>query len=177
MAEPEVYMQRIRDMGFEDGLKIRAENIDEAKQSIKECRMYQKDLRQTKKLINLDMKEIRARYRDEIAGAGEGRKAVFSLLGSKGLGTSMRAEAKREKRNERDSILEPYNTLKALIDGLVTDIDRAKIQLQTFIDEERAEEESLKYAEPVTDIYCSNCNAKLDKNDKFCRECGQVLQP
>ena len=118
------------------------------------------------------MKEIRANYADEIASAGTGGSAVFTIFGSKKSAGSYRAAAKREKRAERDGELDPYTILKVLIDDILLKMEHAKNQIQQFIEEEKLEKEQAKRSVPLS---CTSCGEAISKDDKFCRECGEKV--
>ena len=93
----------------------------------------QKGVRQIKKEINLEIKSIRAAYRQKSSTAGEGSALVFSLLGKKGVGRSLRADAKRNVARERDGVIAQYENLKLDIDNMLIKMDRLKIQLEEYI--------------------------------------------
>ena len=96
-------------------------------------------------------------------------------MGSKSTGSSLRAQAKRAKRNERDKVLKPYDEVKFMIDGLINGLDRGKVQIQRFIEETKAEEKNTKEAGLEAGPLCPGCGTEIDTKDKFCRSCGHKL--
>jgi hypothetical protein len=74
----------------------------EAKQQLARIRQLQKEIRQVKREMRLDMKEIRAKY---------GRK--------------------KEMQSAKKAALWPYEHLEVTIDGILVQIDRIKLEIQT----------------------------------------------
>ena len=148
-----------------------ASNVEEAKACITRIRTIQRDLRQIKKAINLEIKGIRAEYRDRIANAGSGTAAVFSLFGKRGAAGSIRADAKRAMAAERDAAIEPYETEKFRIDDVLNQLDAAKIQFNDFIRDNKPEQSPGS----ASGRFCTNCGAKAAKSHKFCAQCGSII--
>ncbi|MFN2289860.1 MAG: hypothetical protein ACK2UC_01595 [Anaerolineae bacterium] len=112
--------------------------VQEAKAALADVRIRQKELRQVKRDINFDLKQIRTEYKAKAETAGSGGSLLFSVLGSRGSARSHRASARRGVRAERDRMLKPYEQAKSVIDELILALDKAKLQIQNFIDEEKA---------------------------------------
>jgi hypothetical protein len=112
--------------------------VQEAKAALADVRIRQKELRQVKRDINFDLKQIRTEYKAKAETAGSGASLLFSVLGSRGSARSHRASARRGVRAERDRMLKPYEQAKSVIDELILALDKAKLQIQNFIDEEKA---------------------------------------
>jgi hypothetical protein len=110
----------------------------EAKAALAGVRYRQKELRQVRRDINFDMKQIRAEYKAKAETVGAGGSLLFSVLGSHGSARSHRASARRGVRAERDRVLKPYEQANSVIDELILALERAKLQIQTFIDEEKS---------------------------------------
>jgi len=109
-------------------IEVRAETIPEARSAMKKLRLRKKQLRQRKKLINLEMKQIRARYRDKLSGR----------IG-RGFFGAIRKASKQSARAQRDRELEPLQAEKLKIDDLILQIDEAILKLQDFIEEMKLE--------------------------------------
>ena len=120
------YVAQIDDINIEKNLNKTIESINEAKEIKKLCLDYQRNLRQLKKSIGLDIKTIRLEYKDKIANAGSTLGGVFSLFGKRRIGGSIRADAKRGMIKERDSVIFPYEDLKLVIDNYIYSIDNIK---------------------------------------------------
>ena len=60
MALPDEYMSQISELGLREDMVIEAHTVPEAKSALREIRNLQRQLRQTKRNVNLDMKAIRA---------------------------------------------------------------------------------------------------------------------
>ena len=178
MASEEEYRQQVSDLGV-DRMKIEASSLAEGKAAIANVRRLQKELRHIKRNINLEMKTIRAGYKPMIAEAGT--SGWTGLLG----GGKLRASAKRRARAMRDSKLAPYDQVKLMIDDLIVQLDGAKLQLQDFMAEAKAEEKAqketakAKAAPKEVDVdkrFCPQCGKAIDATDVFCRWCGHRLR-
>lgn len=178
------YRHQISELGL-DRMEIRASSLAEAKASLTKVRSLQKQLRQIKRNINLDMKAIRAEYRQMTSTAAGTSSTIVGLFGKRKLAGQMRADKKRRLNAERDRKLAPYDTLKLTIDDLLTQMDDAKAQLQNFIEEAKAEEPAQKQASEarkaasrggVSTSFCPQCGHATDESDKFCRGCGHGLK-
>lgn len=110
-------------------IKVRAETIPEARSAIKKLRFRKKQLRQRKKLINLEMRKIRAKYRDKLSGrTGRG---FFGAILKAGKGMA---------RASSDKELDPLQAEKLKIDDFILDIDLAIVKLEDFIQEKQVED-------------------------------------
>ncbi len=123
-------------------LEIEVSFIPEAREALKQVRNAQKQLRQIKREINLDLKAIRAEYKQRSANAASGSSAALTIMGKRKLAGQVRADAKRQQRQERDSIIQPYDNLKFTIDDLLLQMDVAKGKIQKFIEDAKAEEQA-----------------------------------
>jgi hypothetical protein len=185
MMDSQGYRRQINALGLGELKKVKISNQTDAKEVLRQVRNFQKSLRQIKREINLEMKNIRANYREKTSTAGEGLSTVSMLFGKKKLAGSIRASAKRSMASERDQILAPYEKLKLDIDALLTKLDSLKTQLENYIQKEKTKEGKIEGSpisrkatesqeEPKT--FCPRCSCKIDPNDKFCRNCGQRLR-
>ena len=183
MTSPQEYRRRIKELGL-DRMEIRASSIPEAKDVLKRIRRLQKELRQIKKNINLDMKAIRAAYTQKMATAASTASGIVSLFGKRKLAGQLRADEKRRLRMERDRVLQPYESLKLTIDDLLVQMDAAKDQIQMFIEETKSRADpnirsSTATKATTTDVesgFCPQCGASIAKSDRFCRRCGHKLR-
>ena len=105
-----------------------AETIPEARSAIKKLRLRKKQLRQRRKLVNLEMKEIRARYREKLSGRT-----------GRGFLSRIRKASKQAARAERDKKLKPLEAERLKIDDFTLQIDEAILKLQDFIEEMKLE--------------------------------------
>ena len=181
MASAEEYRQQVSDLGL-DRIEIEASSLTEGKAAVANVRRLQKELRQIKRNINLEMKTIRAEYKQKIAEAGT--SGLTGLLAMGRGGGKFRASEKRRVRAERDSKLDPYDQVKLTIDDLIVQLDGAKLQLQDFMEEAKAEEKALKEAAKAkaapkrVDVckgFCPQCGKAVDATDVFCRWCAHKL--
>jgi len=131
MADPEYYLNRVKALEF----SVSASSVDEAKRVKKQVTQTQKQLRQLKKEINLDMKNIRAHFKERTASAGSTSSGLLSIFGKRKTAGTMRAHAKRGVAKERDNALQPYERLKLHIDNLLLKADAAKDTLDDYIQE------------------------------------------
>jgi len=105
-------------------IKARAETIPEARSAIKRLRLRKKQLRQRKKIINLEMKDIRAKYRDKLSGRT-----------GRGFFGAIRKAGKESARAQRDRELRPLQEEKIKIDDFILQIDQGILKLEDFIEE------------------------------------------
>lgn len=135
MATPEDYRRRISELGLlgKGGLALRANTAAEAKRLLPQIRQLQAELRTLKKAVNFDIKAIRMRYQQQMPTAGAGTSTVFSLFGKRKVAGSIRADAKRQLAAKRDREIGGYEQVKAMIDDLLLQLDRAKVTVQEFI--------------------------------------------
>lgn len=179
MASVSEYQKQIDMLDIEGGLNKKVSSSEEARDVKKSCIAYQRELRQIKKSVGLEIKAIRTEYRDKIVNAGSVVGGAFSLFGKRGLGGNIRADAKRATTRERDSIISPYEDFKLLIDQYIHAIDDAKVNIEGYIQELKAEEpkseNKAKETNPTTGRFCGACGAKAAKSHKFCTQCGQKL--
>ena len=140
MSSAEEYRKRIEEIvrgkWKKEAIKIEFawESVPEAKQRLASIRQMQKELRQVKKEINVEMRAIRARYKAQADGAQPGLVSVFR---GRGAQRGSVAGKRRKLREERDRALAPYETLKLAIDDALTQLDGAKLQLQSWIDQHK----------------------------------------
>jgi len=137
MRNPQEYAMQIEAVLGGDELRIQVSSIPQAKQAIKSINQLQKRLRQIKKEVNFDMKEIRTYYRNQSSSAGQGTAALFSVFGKRKAAGQIRAAAKRDIARERDAKLRPYDSLKFRIDDAILKLDNGKIQLQGYIESQQ----------------------------------------
>lgn len=138
--EPRDYIRKINALGIRELSKSRVKNASDAKNLLKEVRNMQKGIRQIKKEINLEIKAIRQQYKEKSSTAGAGSALALGLLGQRGAARSIRASAKRGVAQERDRTIAPYEELKMKIDGMLIKMDRFKLQLEQYIQKEKASE-------------------------------------
>lgn len=184
MTAPKEYRRQISELGL-DHMEILVSSLAESKAALTKVRSLQKQLRQIKRNINLDMKAIRAEYRQRVSTAAAGSSAILSLFGKRKLAGQMRAGEKRRLNAERDRKLAPYEDLKLTIDDLLVQMDAAKVRLGNLIEEAKAEEQAQKQAsrvrkttsrEGASTKFCPQCGQAVDQSDGFCRECGYRLK-
>ncbi len=126
------YMSRINDIpGLTlsrkgRNLEFGFEHDDDPKIATKQISLAQKQLRLMKKELVTEIKQVRARYRDQIEGATYQPGLGGTLLGSK-YRSSMKSAGAARKRAlaaERDKELSPYEQMK---DAVTEIIDRLSI--------------------------------------------------
>ncbi len=136
--EPRDYIREINALGIRKLSQSKVKNVSDAKNLLKGVRNMQKGVRQIKKEINLEIKTIRQQYKEKSSTAGAGSALAIGLLGQRGLARSVRASAKRGVAQERDRKIAPYEELKMKIDGMLVKMDKFKLQLEQYIQEEKA---------------------------------------
>jgi len=137
MSSPNEYQRKLAALGLAGGggLQFQASSVAEAKQLLPTIRQLQAELRAIKKEINLDIKTIRLQYQQQRSGAGSGAAAIFTLFGKRKVAGSIRADAKRQLSAQQDKEIASYEQVKATIDNLLIQLDRAKIAVQQYIAE------------------------------------------
>lgn len=178
MTSSQEYQQQILESSLAR-IDIEVASIAEAREALRQIRGEQKELQQLKRLINLDMKTIRAEYAERLSTAAAGASTIVALLGKRKLASQLRAEEKRRLRMERDRTLHPYTTQKLAIDGMLVRMDAAKDDLQDFIEEMKAQHKAkpspVKKISNIGARFCPQCGTAVDEHDKFCRQCGEKL--
>ncbi len=109
--------------------------VDDAKTLLATVRQNQKQLRQIKKEINLDMKVVRAEYKQLWSEAKDRRSWWQQAF--LGKSATERARVRRETTRERDEKLQPYGQLKIDIDEMLVQMDGLKLKLQKYISENK----------------------------------------
>jgi len=104
--------------------------IPEAKQHLAAIRQMQKELRQVKRDLNVEMKAIRTRYKMRMDRAQAG---VLASLAGRGAARRSQANKRRRLCEERDRTLAPYDSVKLAIDDALTQLDRIKLELQGWV--------------------------------------------
>jgi hypothetical protein len=139
MKEPAVYIEQVfealgaqvdRETG-QMSLEWSYDTIGEAKLVKKELIMHQKELRAIKRDVNADMKTIRHHFKAETDSVEAG--LMTTLFGGKRRAGQERAQKKREIMARRDSLLEPYETVKCDIDNILLEIDKSKLDVDRFV--------------------------------------------
>jgi hypothetical protein len=119
---------------FIDGrlrLEISTGDPKEAKAISSRLVQQQKQLRQIKKEIALDMKAIRVHYKAEAASV---EASLFTTIFG---GSRNNAANKRRAVNaQRDRTLYPYEAAKNTIDDLLTQMDGAKLKIKEWLSEQ-----------------------------------------
>jgi hypothetical protein len=135
--EPKDFIRKIGALGIDELSKTKIKNQKDAKTTLKKLRMMQKRVKQIKKELILEIKKIRAVYRQKSETAGVRLAAFNRLLGNKGAARSARASARRRVVRERDRVITEYENLKLKIDNMIIEMDRLKMQLEEYIQKER----------------------------------------
>ncbi|MEO0574990.1 MAG: zinc ribbon domain-containing protein [Pseudomonadota bacterium] len=163
-----------------DKRQLLASTAEQAKDQIRTIRSLQGELRSIKRTANLEMKTIRAAYRDKIANAGSVTGGIFSLFGKRGLAGNLRADAKRATRRDRDRDLAPFEDLKLYIDNLLAQLADAKNQFDAYLGELKiaagTERPSRDSKGPSSGQFCTSCGKRVGKTHKFCASCGKKIE-
>jgi len=123
------------------------------------------------------MKRIRAEYRERSAPAGSTSSTVLALFGQRGAACRARAEAKTEAgQGARPGSLVPYDQLKLAFDDMLSQMDGAKLEIDSYLEEVRAGEQSQKAVPPAARdsepvLFCPECGQQVDGTDLFRRGC------
>lgn len=111
--------------------EVAPETSREAKQQLAQLRQLQKRLRQVKREIGGEIKEIRAHYKAKVSQVGP---SIFA--GSKK--TDQRRDVARQKRHlreEQDQSIAPYDQLRLGIDNILLELDEAKLEIQNWLEQ------------------------------------------
>lgn len=140
----QVYIQQIQAnvLPFQERINrvgVNTSSLNEAKIVLNQLRSIQKQLRQIKRNINLDMKTIRAEYRQKASTAASFSAAILRGAGKRKKAGQVQADAKRRLIAERDIKLAPYDRIKLQIDDLLIKMDDGKNVFEVFIDMAKAE--------------------------------------
>ncbi|HUW08227.1 MAG TPA: hypothetical protein VM537_00780 [Anaerolineae bacterium] len=135
MTSADEYRRQISALGV-DSLETQPSSRADAKATLAHVRSARKELRQIKRNINLDMRAIKAEYRQRLPKAAADSPAAETLPA---------AERKRLVA-ERAQKLGRYGEVKLTVDELLTQMDGAKVQLREFIQEAKAAGQAKKGA-------------------------------
>lgn len=113
-------------------LEISVDSVEEAKQTLKQIRQQQKELRFIKKQISADIKAIRGGYQQAIANVGSGPGLAGFFIGKKNA-SEIKASQKRELRNRQNREIQPYEQAKQVIDNLLIQLDSIKLTFEKYI--------------------------------------------
>lgn len=109
-------------------------NIDEAKSLLNKLTQIQRELRQIKSSISLEMKQVKLEYQNKIK---TNTTSIFSIgalvLGNKKLSNQFKADKKRDLTNEKHNALVPYENLKLNIDSYIVSLEEKKNIVKDYI--------------------------------------------
>lgn len=134
MPTAQEFLDKVNRVKSECVVPTQLTSAAQAKQAKTTIVTAQKELRQIKSQIALEVKETRAEFKDKAAGAGSTGGAVLSLLGKKGAGKSYAAASKRQVNSQRDNAIAPYERVKSAIDQLLLSYDKIKLQIDQYLD-------------------------------------------
>lgn len=125
------YDRRIKSLGLVRQYSITS--VSEARAAKTDLTQLQKELRQIKREVDLDIKTIRAQFAQRIASAAQTTSGILGLMGKKGMAGSIRADEKRRLKREQDRILQPYLALKLAIDTQILELNKTKAEIDGII--------------------------------------------
>jgi hypothetical protein len=139
MSSPQSYKQKLKDLGLmgNSGLSLSAGSVSEAKQGLLELKSLQAELKNIKREIDVDIKQIRLDYQEKMKWQATGASLVPSLFGKRGLAGRARADVKRSVVNERDQVIREYQQVKITIDDLLVQLEKAKLQFLQYIEQNK----------------------------------------
>lgn len=140
MISSQEYVSRLRSiLGGSKNERIKRllkwTNIEQAQQHLKEIRLVQKELQLIKKDISLTMKDIRSSFtamKAEIGKPGFNTAFMGGLFGKRTVG-KMNALKKEELRKQENEVLSPYVSIIQIIDEMLVELDRVKLQMENWI--------------------------------------------
>jgi hypothetical protein len=109
---------------------IRASTVAEAKLALKELKLKKKENSITKREITNQQQQIRAGYTDKI------RREGTKMRGGGSIGRFVRDFQTSSRNIDKANLarkLAPINKQKSQIDAILTAIDKAVIQVETYI--------------------------------------------
>jgi len=115
-------------------MSFNMETLPEAKNVLARIRHTQKELRLFKKDVNMEIKYIKSSYS---AKKSDVQAGFFSSLSGKRAAGSDRARKREKLRRQRLNDLMPYEATKRAIDGVLIELDRSKLQIQSWINENK----------------------------------------
>jgi len=116
-------------------LSFEYDTVDEAKQLKKKMILMQKQLRSVKKEANMDMKLIRSKYQQERAKVADSGFFTGLFAGKKAAGR-VRQTKRQDLAMRQKNELAPYENVKSIIDSILLEMDRIKMETDTFVLEE-----------------------------------------
>lgn len=128
MPSPEDYHSRALEL-LPRGGSFTATNAAEAKALKKQITLIQKQLRQIKSEINLEIKTIRAEFQSRSATTKSRSTLLGILSGKRRWAGRLGAIDSQRAANARNDAIAPYEAVKFMIDELIIQLDSGKLQL------------------------------------------------
>lgn len=139
MADGQKFLNQINSIKDACPLSITLSSVNQAKLAKKDIVNAQKQMRQVKSEVLLEIKSIRNAYSESHSNVGAGGAALFSAFGKKGIGKSYQAKQKRAHNQERDKAIAPYEQLKVLIDKYLLAYDELKLKIDKYIEQTKSQ--------------------------------------
>ncbi|MEW5870361.1 MAG: hypothetical protein AB1894_13890 [Chloroflexota bacterium] len=106
-------------------------SLDEAKLLQKRLILMQKQLRAIKKDAQEVITSIRADYRNKKESVANGGQLTSLLFGKKAAGRDRQKQRHALDQKQKSDIL-PYENVVGTIDGILLEIDKAKLRVETY---------------------------------------------
>ena len=113
-------------VAIKDELNEILENPHPKNAKLQRVRMIEQELAQVKRVLNHEMKEIRAKSNYDNGHVGATGALILSALGNRGHARSHRASARRINRQRKERRLRPYDELKLVVNQLQIFADKVK---------------------------------------------------
>lgn len=134
-TSPKDYEKRIRALGLDRKYSIMSPT--EARTAKADVAQLQKELRQIKREIDMDIKAIRGQYSERMATAAQKSSGLLTIMGKRGTAGHLLADEKRRLSQEQNRALQPYNTLKLSIDAQIVALDKVKTEIESYLSQSK----------------------------------------
>lgn len=133
MATAQELLDRVKGILSSSPFEANVNSPASAKAEKQRITLSQKQLRQVKSEVNLEMKAIRATYTAAKKTAGAGGGTLLKIMGKKGAAKSHQARAKQIKELEKQKELIPYEQVITAIENALLTYDKLKLKLDQYI--------------------------------------------
>lgn len=118
----------------EINLSFKLDSPKEAKLLKSKLNIYQKELRLLKSEINLEISNIRSKYSTERSNVGTDFWSTFARTRS-----TIKANSRKKASLKEDELseIEPYKGLIRLIDNNMIALDKAKLQINDYLENQK----------------------------------------
>jgi len=121
-------LEKVVGAGLEGGaisLTFHWDTAPEGKKLLAQVRQMQRELWHIKRGVNQTIKELRSAFKERSSNVEAGLLSIFAI------------KKRRELRRQQEGELEPFEAIKLAIDSGLLQLDRIKLEVQTWLAENK----------------------------------------